>query len=187
MSTLNFFHVWFAWTVLRFFFFSSRRRHTRSYGDWSSDVCSSDLLSAHARFFPPNPRCGPRHSPALPARHRQYEPARQARRCCYFESETGPAFRRLELPRPPWKELQRAAAARIVIAPPRLALPAPAPQIQASSLPSKWFARRPPRSPSTQCSALAAPLVRIVQNRLRGSSAQSSPPHLRLTVRPRPS
>src|SRR6266516_5564398 len=26
-----------------FFFFSSRRRHTRSYGDWSSDVCSSDL------------------------------------------------------------------------------------------------------------------------------------------------
>src|SRR5437867_10917913 len=27
------------------FFFSSRRRHTRSYGDWSSDVCSSDLLS----------------------------------------------------------------------------------------------------------------------------------------------
>src|SRR4051794_41397545 len=27
-----------------FFFFSSRRRHTRWTGDWSSDVCSSDLL-----------------------------------------------------------------------------------------------------------------------------------------------
>src|SRR6266496_2966285 len=27
-----------------FFFFSSRRRHTRSLRDWSSDVCSSDLL-----------------------------------------------------------------------------------------------------------------------------------------------
>src|SRR5437762_13700141 len=27
------------------FFFSSRRRHTRYIGDWSSDVCSSDLLS----------------------------------------------------------------------------------------------------------------------------------------------
>src|SRR5260221_5025339 len=27
------------------FFFSSRRRHTRSLCDWSSDVCSSDLLS----------------------------------------------------------------------------------------------------------------------------------------------
>src|SRR5574337_1356895 len=26
------------------FFFSSRRRHTRLSGDWSSDVCSSDLL-----------------------------------------------------------------------------------------------------------------------------------------------
>src|SRR5207245_7828252 len=25
-----------------FFFFSSRRRHTRCYRDWSSDVCSSD-------------------------------------------------------------------------------------------------------------------------------------------------
>src|SRR5256885_13582394 len=29
-----------------FFFFSSRRRHTRLQGDWSSDVCSSDLLAA---------------------------------------------------------------------------------------------------------------------------------------------
>src|SRR6266496_4753241 len=28
-----------------FFFFSSRRRHTRSLRDWSSDVCSSDLAS----------------------------------------------------------------------------------------------------------------------------------------------
>src|SRR2546430_6663346 len=33
--------------VLRFmFFFSSRRRHTRFDCDWSSDVCSSDLLYA---------------------------------------------------------------------------------------------------------------------------------------------
>src|SRR5256885_7308648 len=29
--------------ILIFFFFSSRRRHTRLQGDWSSDVCSSDL------------------------------------------------------------------------------------------------------------------------------------------------
>src|SRR5699024_11972605 len=27
------------------FFFSSRRRHTRSKRDWSSDVCSSDLIA----------------------------------------------------------------------------------------------------------------------------------------------
>src|SRR3989449_92269 len=30
-----------------FFFFSSRRRHTRCSRDWSSDVCSSDLLSLY--------------------------------------------------------------------------------------------------------------------------------------------
>src|SRR3712207_8394609 len=30
-----------------FFFFSSRRRHTRYWRDWSSDVCSSDLLLTH--------------------------------------------------------------------------------------------------------------------------------------------
>src|SRR5699024_11230958 len=29
--------------ILIWFFFSSRRRHTRSKRDWSSDVCSSDL------------------------------------------------------------------------------------------------------------------------------------------------
>src|SRR5207245_5036804 len=29
--------------LLSLFFFSSRRRHTRCYRDWSSDVCSSDL------------------------------------------------------------------------------------------------------------------------------------------------
>src|SRR5215211_2012221 len=33
-----------------FFFFSSRRRHTRSLCDWSSDVCSSDLLQREAEF-----------------------------------------------------------------------------------------------------------------------------------------
>src|ERR1039457_4857954 len=29
------------------FFFSSRRRHTRLQGDWSSDVCSSDLFDPY--------------------------------------------------------------------------------------------------------------------------------------------
>src|SRR5438034_3272883 len=32
-----------------FFFFSSRRRHTRSLCDWSSDVCSSDLQTDRDR------------------------------------------------------------------------------------------------------------------------------------------
>src|SRR5699024_12087795 len=31
------------WCLFFFLFFSSRRRHTRSKRDWSSDVCSSDL------------------------------------------------------------------------------------------------------------------------------------------------
>src|SRR5256885_5202984 len=33
-----------------FFFFSSRRRHTRLQGDWSSDVCSSDLARRRHRY-----------------------------------------------------------------------------------------------------------------------------------------
>src|SRR2546429_6616259 len=37
-----------------FFFFSSRRRHTRCSRDWSSDVCSSDLIipNAEVNVFP---------------------------------------------------------------------------------------------------------------------------------------
>src|SRR5207249_7761044 len=34
-----------------FFFFLSRRRHTRSKRDWSSDVCSSDLILLHLRLL----------------------------------------------------------------------------------------------------------------------------------------
>src|SRR5690348_17690724 len=36
-----------------FFFFSSRRRHTRWTGDWSSDVCSSDLPGHAGQPGPP--------------------------------------------------------------------------------------------------------------------------------------
>src|SRR5699024_11229198 len=42
------------------FFFSSRRRHTRSKRDWSSDVCSSDLprpALAHRRESSLHPDC----------------------------------------------------------------------------------------------------------------------------------
>src|SRR2546426_2530127 len=37
------FSIWLCCVVVFCFFFSSRRRHTRLQGDWSSDVCSSDL------------------------------------------------------------------------------------------------------------------------------------------------
>src|SRR3989440_765977 len=36
--------IYYVYVLFYFFFFSSRRRHTRSDRDWSSDVCSSDLL-----------------------------------------------------------------------------------------------------------------------------------------------
>src|SRR5580698_5407144 len=39
--------------VYVFFFFSSRRRHTRLTCDWSSDVCSSDLAGRTQPVNPP--------------------------------------------------------------------------------------------------------------------------------------
>src|SRR2546430_5737249 len=39
------FTIWAQIEVSLMFFFSSRRRHTRFDCDWSSDVCSSDLIS----------------------------------------------------------------------------------------------------------------------------------------------
>src|SRR3712207_7900606 len=39
------------WSFAVFFFFSSRRRHTRYWRDWSSDVCSSDLIPAEGLFI----------------------------------------------------------------------------------------------------------------------------------------
>src|SRR5262245_52315444 len=44
-----FFFLFFVYILVFYFFFSSRRRHTRCLSDWSSDVCSSDLV---ARTFP---------------------------------------------------------------------------------------------------------------------------------------
>src|SRR2546422_8433170 len=36
-------YLTYNYFIYLFFFFSSRRRHTRCSRDWSSDVCSSDL------------------------------------------------------------------------------------------------------------------------------------------------
>src|SRR3712207_9359399 len=41
------------WSVC-IFFFSSRRRHTRYWRDWSSDVCSSDLPGSPAGDYSPD-------------------------------------------------------------------------------------------------------------------------------------
>src|SRR5207247_7978658 len=42
-------------TYLNVFFFSSRRRHTRSTRDWSSDVCSSDLIAIEYKVYREGP------------------------------------------------------------------------------------------------------------------------------------
>src|SRR6266487_1416748 len=47
------------------FFFSSRRRHTRWTGDWSSDVCSSDLVWALSDQVESPTRLGARVGPGL--------------------------------------------------------------------------------------------------------------------------
>src|SRR5256885_5818903 len=53
VNCVTFFYCLFALVLVAqlsfFFFFSSRRRHTRLQGDWSSDVCSSDLSGARHR------------------------------------------------------------------------------------------------------------------------------------------
>src|SRR5688500_19802412 len=72
-------------SIFFIFFFSSRRRHTRLQGDWSSDVCSSDLdtsklltpsRTTFGMYLPlstrntiprrPPPRCPPRNPPPPP-------------------------------------------------------------------------------------------------------------------------
>src|SRR5688572_32476149 len=54
-----------------FFFFSSRRRHTRFDCDWSSDVCSSDLCPT------PSPPTSTPATTRRPARHRGDRPSRR--------------------------------------------------------------------------------------------------------------
>src|SRR3712207_7452789 len=61
--------------LLFLFFFSSRRRHTRYWRDWSSDVCSSDL--AHGR--PPAVRGRDRRATGLgPAERRRHQGGERA-------------------------------------------------------------------------------------------------------------
>src|SRR5258707_8562194 len=50
---------WRDWSSDVCFFVSSRRRHTRYWRDWSSDVCSSDLGDAGTRGFWERILCSP--------------------------------------------------------------------------------------------------------------------------------
>src|SRR5439155_6195406 len=75
-----------------FFFFSSRRRHTRWPRDWSSDVCSSDLLSftllvrpltarRHPRLQCKRKRSVSRHATNAAARRIRSEERRVGKEC----------------------------------------------------------------------------------------------------------
>src|SRR2546429_2314825 len=46
-----------VYSVSVYFFFSSRRRHTRCSRDWSSDVCSSDLTWSQQLKLHPHVHC----------------------------------------------------------------------------------------------------------------------------------
>src|SRR6478752_9198796 len=64
----------------RFFFFSSRRRHTRCSHDWSSDVCSSDLSYRPSRANPASPP-GSVESPRWSATQTRSEERRVGKEC----------------------------------------------------------------------------------------------------------
>src|SRR5260370_40542669 len=64
-----------------FFFFSSRRRHTRFKCDWSSDVCSSDLCPLSRRVWS---RCSSAWEPASRSGPRCWTRSNQpCQRCCW--------------------------------------------------------------------------------------------------------
>src|SRR5437762_4518149 len=50
---------------MSYFFFSSRRRHTRYIGDWSSDVCSSDLAELQKWVEEPWEHWKPHYEPGV--------------------------------------------------------------------------------------------------------------------------
>src|SRR5947209_17660210 len=60
------------------FFFSSRRRHTRYWRDWSSDVCSSDLTGLIQMGAAPTPLAATRGSVSQIAAKRSSAPTRRS-------------------------------------------------------------------------------------------------------------
>src|SRR5437763_10364915 len=77
--------------MLIFFFFSSRRRHTRYIGDWSSDVCSSDLGDKRKELRPAG-RCA--HNWTSPVTSRSEQPIPVTRFAITCETSTAPSKNR---------------------------------------------------------------------------------------------
>src|SRR5690349_24871172 len=84
--------------MMPIFFFSSRRRHTISLRDWSSDVCSSDLSSAAGwpraamLTLPPSPNANWTSWPTCSPVSRRSEERRVGKECsslwpAYYEKE----------------------------------------------------------------------------------------------------
>src|SRR3712207_8159331 len=69
-----------------FFFFSSRRRHTRYWRDWSSDVCSSDLAIMRIALLEMlHPDVAPAETP-IPPEGAISEAVETAKRFCSAEA-----------------------------------------------------------------------------------------------------
>src|SRR5947199_8006180 len=78
--------------MIFFFFFSSRRRHTRCLSDWSSDVCSSDLINLRlvVIFGNGSPRAGA--FPKITTRRRFIQSPRRAVTSSPGNRKTGTAW-----------------------------------------------------------------------------------------------
>src|SRR5256885_8769686 len=68
LAPAGLFAIRVAWLGDGGFFFSSRRRHTRLQGDWSSDVCSSDLCVSSGSGAPRDVRPCPSRDAGRPFR-----------------------------------------------------------------------------------------------------------------------
>src|SRR3712207_4095871 len=93
LSVYSCFHLYsLCWC---FFFFSSRRRHTRYWRDWSSDVCSSDLRCVWSAFrsrsVRPRPCPVARCAAHLPRRASSPRPGRSRHRGTGTGLRTTPA------------------------------------------------------------------------------------------------
>src|SRR6266516_5103772 len=69
-----------------FFFFSSRIRQTRSYGDWSSDVCSSDLRALEMQLGEARNRADELQGSVAPMQRQLEETRRQ------LEASANPSY-----------------------------------------------------------------------------------------------
>src|SRR5574340_1540281 len=81
---------------LSLFFFSSRSRHTSSFGDWSSDVCSSDLAPSQIQTFHGDGRNLRHAGPYIEAGTARRESRRKGISQCDTQTSAESSFRRPE-------------------------------------------------------------------------------------------